>query len=260
MEIRFLGTGAAEGVPVVGCECTHCMVAQEEERSTRLRTAIQVTQDERSILLDAGVDIRRQLLASDIQCIDAILISHEHYDHAYGLKELKYWPSDGGYNGTTELCAPQSLLNGITFLYEDAHENETLLPRAVRPYIFADVGPFQVKPVRIAHTSISFGYLVQGENAKLAYLSDISAVPDVLMKQYKRYIAGSDVLIIDTPFFESQPGKHMGVYDAIRLGEALGCRQTVLTHINHHNYPYSELQKRVGERALIAYDGMVIGI
>ena len=52
----------------------------------------------------------------------------------------------------------------------------------------------------------------------------------------------------------------MGVYDAIRLGEALGCRQTVLTHINHHNYPYSELQKRVGERALIAYDGMVIGI
>ena len=78
MEIRFLGTGASEGVPVVGCECTHCMVAQEEGRSTRLRTVIQVTQDERSILLNAGVDIRRQLLASENQCIDAILISHEH--------------------------------------------------------------------------------------------------------------------------------------------------------------------------------------
>lgn len=82
MEIRFLGTGASEGVPVIGCDCAHCATAITDERSRRLRSAILLTENGRSILLDAGIDIRQQLLTYQVRNIDAVLVTHEHYDLA----------------------------------------------------------------------------------------------------------------------------------------------------------------------------------
>ena len=82
MEIRFLGTGASEGVPVIGCDCAHCTTAITDERSRRLRSAILLTENGRSILLDAGIDIRQQLLTYQVRNIDAVLVTHEHYDLA----------------------------------------------------------------------------------------------------------------------------------------------------------------------------------
>ena len=258
MEIRFLGTGASEGVPVIGCDCAHCTNAITEKRSRRLRSAILLTEHRRSILIDAGIDIRQQLLTHNVQSIDAVMITHEHYDHAYGLREFKYWPESGGHDGTTQLCAPQSLLNRISFLFDEAVKFSKLKQRPLHPYEFTQIGQFSVKPVRIIHTAASFGYLIQTTTTKIVYLSDISATTPSIMKKYHKHISSSDCLIINTPFFDNQPGRHIGVREAIRIGEDLDCKELVLSHINHHNLAYSDLRNEVRDAATVAFDGMVI--
>ncbi len=86
MEILFLGTGSAWGVPEHACECAICseMRARGEERT---RTSFLVRSDE-VLLVDCGPDLRRQMIRSGMECPDAVLITHEHGDHFLGLDDL----------------------------------------------------------------------------------------------------------------------------------------------------------------------------
>jgi phosphoribosyl 1,2-cyclic phosphate phosphodiesterase len=86
LNLVFLGTGAAWGVPEAGCPCRICqkMRSLNEER---LRSAY-LLKGKETILLDCGPDIRRQLNGLAIDRLDAILISHEHADHYLGLDDL----------------------------------------------------------------------------------------------------------------------------------------------------------------------------
>lgn len=87
MEVIFLGTGSAWGLPEHACECRICQNMRRlgEER---LRTALFLRGKE-GLLVDCGPDIRRQLMRSRIRRIDAILITHGHGDHCIGLDELE---------------------------------------------------------------------------------------------------------------------------------------------------------------------------
>ena len=92
MRLRFLGTGTSSGVPVIGCGCRVC--GSDDPKDTRLRTgaALEFTDpggQERVILLDAGPDLRQQVLASGLERCDAVLLTHNHVDHCFGLDELR---------------------------------------------------------------------------------------------------------------------------------------------------------------------------
>ena len=89
--------------------------------------------------------------------------------------------------------------------------------------------------------------MIQTSPTKIIYLSDISASTPSIMDKYKRRLSGSDCLIINAPFFENQPGRHIGVREAIRLGEDLDCKKLVLSHINHHNTAHRELHAECAE-------------
>ena len=87
--LQFLGTGASTGVPIIGCSCAIC--TSKNEKNQRLRTSAIVNVNGSSILIDAGPDLRMQALKYDIKKVDALLISHSHYDHIGGLEELKIY-------------------------------------------------------------------------------------------------------------------------------------------------------------------------
>jgi len=258
MEIKFLGTGAAEGVPVIGCTCRHCAIALEDNKFERLRSCLLLKNNDDFLLIDPGIDTRQQLLKNKINKIDVIVVTHEHYDHAYGLKELKYWRKNGGDNSKIILCAPQTLLEKISFLYEDAVQSGKLTLRPLKPYIFSRVGSFNIKPIRIIHTKQSFGYVIEAGNTKFIYLSDIGGVTKTIIKKYNNHLLNGDYFVINTPFFSGQENKHMGVFDAIALGNQLESSQIILNHFNHHNKSYDELKACVKNDAIISFDGMVV--
>ena len=87
MKITLLGTGTSQGVPVVGCDCATCQ--SQDPRDKRLRTSAYVEAGDVRLLIDAGPDLRQQLLRQHITRVDAILMTHEHKDHLGGLDDIR---------------------------------------------------------------------------------------------------------------------------------------------------------------------------
>lgn len=91
MRVRLLGTGGSSGVPLVGRtpggEWGACDPTDPRNRRTRTAALVQVAG--RVILVDAGPDLRTQLLAAGLPRLDAVLFTHAHADHVAGIDDLR---------------------------------------------------------------------------------------------------------------------------------------------------------------------------
>ena len=87
MKLTFLGTGTSTGVPSIGCDCDTCV--SDDPRDKRLRVSILIEHAGRSILVDTSIDFRQQALRANIRHLDAVLITHCHVDHVFGLDDIR---------------------------------------------------------------------------------------------------------------------------------------------------------------------------
>ncbi|MBQ6244484.1 MAG: MBL fold metallo-hydrolase [Bacteroidales bacterium] len=85
--LTFLGTGTSSGIPMIGCDCAVCRSA--DPRDKRLRAAALVEYGGLTILVDAGPDLRWQMLRAGVRHLDAILLTHNHKDHTAGLDDVR---------------------------------------------------------------------------------------------------------------------------------------------------------------------------
>ena len=97
MQVTFLGTGTSTGIPQIGCTCSVC--TSTDPRDSRLRTSAIVEIEGKNILIDCGPDFRQQMLRFHIKRIDAVLVTHIHYDHTGGIDDLRPF----GENGTVPI-------------------------------------------------------------------------------------------------------------------------------------------------------------
>ena len=83
MKIKYLGTGASEGIPGLFCHCPVCEYARRQGgKEIRTRAQAMVNED---ILLDFGPDTYLHLLRYqlDLAKIRACLVTHTHGDHLF---------------------------------------------------------------------------------------------------------------------------------------------------------------------------------
>ena len=71
-----------------------CTSTDPRDRRYRCSSLVEVADDTapdgvRRILIDCGPDFREQMLRINFQKLDAIFITHEHYDHVGGLDDLR---------------------------------------------------------------------------------------------------------------------------------------------------------------------------
>ena len=87
MKFTLLGTGTSTGVPSIGCECETC--TSDDPRDKRLRVSVLVEHEGQTVLVDTSSDFRQQALRQHIKRLDAVLITHCHADHVFGLDDIR---------------------------------------------------------------------------------------------------------------------------------------------------------------------------
>src|SRR5215212_273513 len=83
----FLGTGTSVGVPMIGCDCAVCTSA--DPRNHRYRCAALLRVPHGNILIDTPPELRLQLLRARVGIVHAVLFTHYHADHLFGLDDLR---------------------------------------------------------------------------------------------------------------------------------------------------------------------------
>lgn len=256
MKVTLLGTGTSGGVPSLGCNCEVCR--SKDPRDNRLRSAALIETESTRILIDAGPDIRMELLRVPFRKIDGVLITHIHYDHVGGIDDLRPFCVYGDIN----IYGDELVTDGLphTMPYCFPRHPEDLYPGApklnlhtIHPhehYLIGDVG---FVPIRIMHDKMPIlGYRF----GKFAYITDMKSMAD---EEYA-YLDGVEVLVINALRFECPHHSHQLVADAIRVSRRIGAKKTFFTHVTHDIGLYDNANSRLPEGFMFAYDGMSFDI
>jgi phosphoribosyl 1,2-cyclic phosphate phosphodiesterase len=238
MELIFLGTGGAWGLPEVDCDCRIC-IKMRQEGQKRDRTSFML-RGESTLLVDCGPDVRDQLLRHGIDRIDGVLITHEHSDHYIGLDELFAYKRNcpKGIFEPISVYLTEESFDVVRKRFAYLEDMGVIRPVIIVPGQWFRKREFEVCPFKTYHGEFakgSVGYLVQcrsssGEVIRIAYTSDFSEIPDV-----PRELATPDYLIIQS-FWLNEPvhnrPNHMSFQRAMGYIEQLQPkRETFLVHM-----------------------------
>ena len=239
MDITFLGTGSAWGVPEINCNCAICkeMRAKQERRD---RTSILLTEGDANLLIDCGPDAKEQLSRNQVKKIDAVLISHEHNDHYIGLDELfvykRVLPKEDFSPIPVYLTLKTHEVVEARFAYLE--KLGVIRFVEIEPGQWFDQGPFRIFPFKTDHGNFakgSIGVVIQGRDRsgtdmRLLYTSDFADIPDMPSE-----LVGCDYLIMQS-FWLNEPvdnrPSHMSFQSAIGYIKRLKPqKETYLVHM-----------------------------
>lgn len=258
MKVTFLGTGTSQGVPVIGCSCDVCN--STDKRDKRLRTSAMVEVEGRRFIIDAGPDFRYQMLRAGIKKIDALLLTHEHKDHTGGIDDVRAFNFvDYPTIHTMHIYGNDTTIEAIhrDFHYAFASDKYRGVPE-IRTHVILEQASFEVDGIEITpivgqHSERfrSVGYRI----GEFAYLTDMNYIaPEEVAK-----LEGVQHLVINALRWETH-SSHFSVEEAIELARRVAPKQTYLTHMSHRIGLYSELEKRLPQGVMAAYDGLEIEI
>lgn len=253
-EITFLGTGTSIGVPVIGCDCAIC--TSHDPKNKRSRCSIYVkAPDGLTWLVDTGPDLRMQCLREGIAHTDAVLYTHEHTDHIMGFDDLRRFTV--GADSELPIYAGASCLGRLEAAFHYAFNGENRYVGYLKPMPHVIAGPFhlgetEVTPLPVLHGKVDTIGLLFSHPAvgSFAYIPDAKSVPDETLA----LIRDVDLLILDGLQPTEHP-THLSVAEAAEISQAVGAKQTWLTHFScrmDYQVEGPKLPRNVG----LAWDGL----
>ena len=257
----LLGTGSSGGVPRVGNDWGACDRA--EPRNRRRRCALLVEQHAAggvtSVLVDAGADLREQLLSAEVSVLDGVLLTHSHADHVFGLDDLRQLALQLRRPIDVHMDEATSAVVMRAFAYCFAQAPGSSYPafctehRIVHPEPFAIGGPggeLGVRTVLAEHGDIhALGFRFGG----LAYLPDVKRLAE---RDGFDALANLDVLIIDALRRRPHP-THLNLDEALGFIERLRPRRAILTNM-HNDLDYATLRDALPPGVEPGYDGLAV--
>jgi phosphoribosyl 1,2-cyclic phosphate phosphodiesterase len=250
MRVTFLGTGTSVGVPSIGCHCPTCQSL--DSRDSRLRASVLVEHLAQRVLIDASTDFRQQALRIGLDRLDAILFTHAHADHCFGLDDARPLMFK---HGALPCYATEVTWEGLRRVYAYAlnPRGYSSTPRII-PHVIG--GEFSLAGLRIEPLEVIHGALpvTAYRIGRFAYVTDCNQVPDAACAR----LSDLDTLVIDALRLDPHP-THLTLSESLGYIERLRPRQALLTHISH-DIKHAETEATLPENVRIAYDGLKLEI
>ncbi|GAK32833.1 phosphoribosyl 1,2-cyclic phosphodiesterase [Iodidimonas nitroreducens] len=248
MQITILGCGTSTGVPRLPNDWGRCDPAQPKNRRTRASILIQ--QGDINLLIDCGPDMRAQLLATGIDHIDAVLITHDHADHTHGIDDLRGFHMEQG--AEIPLFAPKETLDRLYQRFDYIFSSRHGYPAICKGHEIAGpirIGGLCAQPFWQEHGPIwSLGFRF----GDFAYSTDVNAFP----KESLDLLRGIKLWVVDALRHRphrthSHLDKTLGWIDEVKPERA------ILTHLSN-DMDYDSLRRSLPPHIEPAYDGMVL--
>jgi phosphoribosyl 1,2-cyclic phosphate phosphodiesterase len=250
--LLFLGTGTSVGVPLVGCGCDTCL--RGGPRDVRTRTSVLVGLPDGHLLVDTTPDLRAQLLREDIGKVDAVLYTHDHVDHVYGLDDVRPLCFHSG-RPMRVLCegpVEARIRKAFDYAFAAAPPAGGGVPRLEFERI--STTPFEILGGRVVPLRLQHGpFDVLGFRfGAVAYCTDTSGIPDATWP----LLGGLDVLILDCLRPTRHP-THLSLSEALAVAARVGARRTLLVHLSHE-LPHEATTATLPAGVELAYDGLEV--
>jgi phosphoribosyl 1,2-cyclic phosphate phosphodiesterase len=292
MRLVFLGTGTSSGVPAIGCDCAVCTSADPRDQRLRCSAAVDFADVQgrpRTVLIDAGPDLRQQVLRFRVRRCDAIVFTHNHVDHVFGLDEVRRF--NAIQRSPIEIYADDHTMDSLERVYKHIFERDrnvndsfvaSLMPRRITPGEIERGTPLNLfgmhfTPLRLLHGRLPvLGYRVEpgpeltaamaarrradpdalDESRSpfpLAYCTDVSDLPPAARGRMQ----GLRTLVLDALRHRHHP-THLTIDQAVSTAADIGAGSTYFIHMGH-DLPHQDTDSALPEGVHLAYDGLVLG-
>jgi phosphoribosyl 1,2-cyclic phosphate phosphodiesterase len=252
MRLTFLGTGTSTGVPSIGCDCETCLSKNPKDK--RLRVSALVEHAGKKILVDTSIDFRQQALRAGIDYLDAVMLTHCHVDHVFGLDDIRPLNFRHGAMGIyANEVAWKDLRRIFEYIFEPTHFGgglPQLIPHTVEPLSTFCIGDqIEVTPVEVIHGKLP---VIAYRFNDFAYATDLKTIPAKSVDALRDL----DTLVLDCVRIKPH-STHLCLDEALAYIEELKPRKAYLTHMNH-DILHKRDSKRLPDNVEFAYDELVV--
>ncbi|HUO10330.1 MAG TPA: MBL fold metallo-hydrolase [Phycisphaerae bacterium] len=259
LTITVLGSGTSAGVPMIGCLCPICTSTDPRDQRSRPSIALHYKDSsgtDRHILVDTTPELRLQSRANSLHRIDAVIFTHAHADHIFGLDDLRRYNTV--LNGPLPLYAAPDTMQTLqtVFAYAFKPHNPQLKDALFRPNLQPHLidGPFSLfdktwTPIPLIHGRFNvLGFRIDN----FAYCTDCNEIPPAS----RALLQNLDTLIIDGLRPTPHP-THLSFEQALAIIADLKPKRAFFTHLSH-DIKHADLEPTLPTHVKPSYDGLRI--
>jgi phosphoribosyl 1,2-cyclic phosphate phosphodiesterase len=261
--ITILGCGSSGGVPRVGQGWGACDPGNVKNRRRRCSILLDKAADSGArtrVLVDTSPDLREQLLALDVDHIDAILMTHPHADHTNGIDDVRPLVIKARNRIAIHMDSATATVVRRSFGYifetpAGSNYPPLLDDRRIAPgerlVLEGPGGAVDAVPFLVNHGEIdALGYRF----GATAYTPDLNAIPDESIA----YLEGLDLWIVDALRYTRHPS-HLSLEETLAWIARVRPRRAILTNL-HTDLDFDTLRQQLPDSIEPAYDGMTIAL
>ncbi|MDR0678619.1 MAG: MBL fold metallo-hydrolase [Holosporaceae bacterium] len=253
IKVTILGCGASTGVPSLNGGWGDC--DGDNPKNKRSRSSIILEKDGMSLLIDMSPDLRQQLLDYGSSKVDAVILTHSHYDHVNGINELRsvFFEQNRLLPIYVSKNDMDSIKKSFFYLFEKKD------PEIYKPYI-------ELHPIENVFTIGNISGICFEQNHGFSKslgirISDFAYSTDVVSLSDENFeaLSGVDTWVVDCLSMKNIRLTHAHLDLVLEWVKKINPRQTFLTHMDT-TMDYDILLKLLPKNIKPAYDQMTIWI